>query len=213
MLQNQHDLTGGTGNFVPLSEVLHGSAPLPRSLSSKERPRPSNTRSTSRFWRGKDDVIYIITWSDGTSGQVWARNLLHSGHPVMPDAAQLLRSKNFHPTSDMVRMVAILKGKHVRGRHTIPDIRRAFRTHSLETPHPEIACLLRAQLTGQHLDAMGLSHIVVAHAPIVGHSHQLVLGEEKLYVCNTHDPVDLGQQAPGVAFVVWEHASPLSLAA
>ena len=212
MLQHQHDFSGNADHSASLGDVLHGTAQLPRSLSSRERTRHGGIQM-SRFWREKDDVIYLLTWSNGTSGQAWSRHLVQGGHPVMPDAGQMLRSKSFHPTNEIVRMVAILKGKYLVGRHKIPEVQRAFRAHPLVAPHPEVACLLRSQLTGQHLQAMGLSHIVVAHEPLPGHSHRLVLGQENLFVCNTNDPVDLGQQRPGIAFIASEHASPLSLAA
>lgn len=214
MLQHQHDFDQSGESTASLGDVLGGRAPLQRSLTRKRPSSRHLVAHPSGIWREKDDVVYVLVgMSDKTGGAAWVRRLKLEQYEVREAAEKLLSSTSFHPTSDMVRLVAILKGRHVLGRHTIAEVQEAFRKHSLALPHPETACLLRMRLTAKHFEEIGLSHIVVAHAPFPGQRKRLVLGPDDLHVCETHDPIDLGHQKPGVAFIAWEYASPLSIAA
>jgi hypothetical protein len=110
-------------------------------------------------------------------------------------------------------MITIVTGKHVTGHRTIPEVQGAFSMHSLGLPQPEVGCLLRSQLAPKHLAAMGLTHILLAHPACPERQGRLVLSASDLDMRDRNEPIDRGGEKPGIAFVAWEHACPLLLAA
>lgn len=208
----EQGLGEGSNTRTSFADIIVGRAPLQNSLSARNAlPRILQMR---HFWEVRDDVIYFSTLgSVGTRASSWANHLTHAGHEVLHSAKTVLRRSPFHATQGVVRMVAILKGRHVLCRGTVPEVQASFRKHPIAPLHPEVACLMREQLKPAHMEAMKLSHIVVAHEPVGALRQRFVLGANSLSVCGAHDPVDLGQQAPGVAFLVDEYAFALPLAA
>ncbi len=157
--------------------------------------------SLPRPWRERSGVFYLPLWSDSMKGRDWSRRLKQLGREVQPGARKVLEDSGFETTVNIFRIIAILTA-----RHKSSPLRDIFKT-----PPAEVGCLLREQLLARHLRLMHLSHVVIAHKPIQG--NLLVIRENELTTCHERDPVDLGQQAYGIAYMVHEVAIPIAAVA
>ena len=70
------------------------------------------SRPTCRF-REKDGVIYLTVTSDGTTGEDWIKILGENN--LSKYAKEVLRSKDFQPTTGVIYQVKVLKGFYLIG--------------------------------------------------------------------------------------------------
>lgn len=118
-------------------------------------------------WREEDGVIYFTLTSDGTTGPEWIKRTKMSDNRLTDRAEQVLNSSEFVPTNGVMYRVAVLKGVLFSGsERTTRNIRTEAIRRGLETPNPELACLIRDALTDKELDAMGLWGVLCMHEPI-----------------------------------------------
>lgn len=122
---------------------------------------------TTRSWREENGVIYFSVTSDGTTGKEWIKFLEGSGFRVGDYAKQVLRSKDFKPTSGVTTEVAVLKGALFTDEYrTTSNICADSDKRKLKKPNAELACLIRVKFTDDEIKAMGLTWIVAMHEPI-----------------------------------------------
>lgn len=158
----------------PASTKLGDAERAPELLQS-ERVDPEPCR-----WHEKDGIIYVSVVSDGTTGAQWITRLKKRGITVSTDAENMLLSTAFIPTNGKTHKIAILKNAHSFFKNkalSSTNIYAAARHRNLTKPNAEVACLLRAQVTHENMEAMGVKWIVVMHEHInVLHSDRNLLG-------------------------------------
>lgn len=122
---------------------------------------------TTRSWREEDGVIYFSVTSDGATGEQWISHLERHGFRVGEYAKQVLRSKDFKPTSGVTTEVAVLKGMLFSDNDRITSkIRAEANKRKFKKPNAELACLIRVKFTDDEIKAMGLARTVAMHEPI-----------------------------------------------
>jgi hypothetical protein len=127
------------------------------------------------------DLFYIEAVSDGTTGEQWIVRLEWIGYRVSEYAKELLRSEDFVPTSGKTYRIAVLPGRLFSDYdRTTSNIREEAVRRGLETPNPEVACLLRVLLSNYDIEAMGLRKIAVMHERVEdSHGRQAFLGLDR----------------------------------
>jgi hypothetical protein len=120
-------------------------------------------------WLEKDDVIYLKVTSDGTSGPNWIERLEKQGFKLDKYAKDLLWSKDFKATTNIVYTIAVLKGNlFIDSGRITKKIRSEAKRRNLVTPNPEVACLIREMFSDAEIAAMRLDWIAVFHRSIKG---------------------------------------------
>lgn len=119
-------------------------------------------------WSEQDGVItFTLPATDGTTGEQWITRTEKKGNRVGDYAKQLLRSRDFKPTTGVVYTVKVLKGELFSDSDRITkNIRAKAKEMKLGQLNAEAACLIRENFTDEELEAMGLWYIVVMHEPI-----------------------------------------------
>lgn len=119
-------------------------------------------------WTEENGVItFTLPATDGTTGQEWITRTEKKGNRIGDFAKQLLLSADFKPTTGVVYTVKVLKGKLFSDDDRITGkIREEAKTRKLQTPNPEMACLIRENFSDEELKEMGLWYISVMHEPI-----------------------------------------------
>lgn len=122
----------------------------------------------NKRWIEKDGVItFTLPPTDGTTGEQWITRTEEKGNHVGDYAKQLLRSKDFKPTTGKVYQVQVLKGElFSNDNRSTKNIRAKAKKHKLITPNAEMACLIRENFSGEELEEMGLTWLVIMHEPI-----------------------------------------------
>lgn len=172
-----------------------------------------------RSWFEENGIIYFNVTSDGTSGEEWINCLERQGCNLDDGAKDILRSKDFHPTSGVTYEVAILKSKFHKngwieytswgqdGERRTNKIRKEAEGRQLITPNSEIACLIRKNFSDEEIKTMGISHIMTMHKPIKYGNNPSFLGVSlnhggcRLYSLE-HDPEYPWSDEVGFAFIV-----------
>ena len=120
-----------------------------------------------RSWHEEDGVIYFSVTSDGTTGEDWIKRLEGNGFRMGDYVKQVLRSRDFKPTSGVTTEVVVLKGKLLNGSNrTTKKILAEADKRKFEKPSAEVACLIREAFTDEEITAIGLALIVTMHEPI-----------------------------------------------
>ena len=120
-----------------------------------------------RAWREQDGIIRFSVTSDGTTGEGWITRLESKGNKVSPYAKQVLRSTAFQPTNGVTTEIAVMKGSLFTDDDRITSkIRAKAKEYQFQTPHAEVACLIREMFTDEEIKEMGLTWIVTMHEPI-----------------------------------------------
>jgi len=143
---DENVMQGWVDNPKGLQQVLRGALCPPR-------------------FREKDGVIYLTVTSDGTTGEDWITCLGENN--LSKYAKDVLRSKDFQPTTGVVYEIAILKGMLFNDSDRITSkIRANAEGRGWAKPHAEVACLIRKNFTNEEIEAMGLIWIITMHEPI-----------------------------------------------
>lgn len=117
-----------------------------------------------RKWCEQDGIIYFSVTSDGTTGEEWIRRLEKNGFRISDYAKNVLRSKDFKPSSGVTTQIVVLKSMLWNGNDRITkNIRAKALELGLATPNAEVACLIRDNFSDKEIKAMGLWWIVVMH--------------------------------------------------
>lgn len=149
-----------------------------------------------REWREEDGVIYFDVVSNGMTGEEWITRLDPKGRGLSGYAKSVLRSKDFKPTSGITYRVAVLKGTLFSDRERITkNIRAVAKGRKFETPHAEVACLIRDKFSDEDIEAMGLWWVITMHDPIKDSDGDLdLLGagrDDSYYSLYAYDGLDL----------------------
>ena len=122
----------------------------------------------AKRWREQDGVIYFtLPPTDGTTGPEWIKRLEKKNFRLSQWATDVLKSKDFKPTTGVVNEVAVLKGMlFENSNRTTKNIRAEADKRKLNKPNAEVACLIRENFSNEEIEAMGLWYIVAMHDPI-----------------------------------------------
>jgi len=131
------------------------------SISVSAEPEPF------RKWREQDGVIYFSVTSNGKTGEGWIKYLEGKKFLVGEDAKNVLRSKDFKPTSGVTTEIAVLKDAlSANDVRTTNNVRADAERRKFTKPNAEISCLIREKFMDEEIEAMGLWAIVAMHDPI-----------------------------------------------
>jgi hypothetical protein len=160
------------------------------------------------IWYEKDGIIYFTLTSDGTTGIEWIERLENKGFKIGSYAKSMLQSNNFSPTKDTVYSIAILKGLIFNDENrTTNKINTEAHKRNLKNPNPEIACLIRENISDEEIEAMGIQWIVVMHDPIKDPAggpglFRIISGDDGYWLRACSDTPDRGWGAGnGFAFI------------
>lgn len=121
----------------------------------------------TRSWREKDGVIYFSVTSDGTTGEDMINRYKRKYFRVGDYAKQVLRSRDFKPTSGVTTEVAVLKGMLFEDNNRImKKICAEADKRKLSKPNAELAYLIRMKFKDEEIEEMGLSCIIAMHESI-----------------------------------------------
>lgn len=115
-------------------------------------------------WREECGIIYLAVTSDGTTGPQWIERLRKIGFNVSSYAQDVLRSKDFLPTTNITYQIAVLKGARFKDNdRTVRNIRNEAKRRHFNIPNAEIACLIREKFSDENIETMGFYWIVAMH--------------------------------------------------
>ena len=162
-----------------------------------------------RAWREQEGIVYFSITSNGRTGEQWITYFESKGINLAQYEKDVLRSKDFKPTSGITTEIAVLKGSLFTDKNrVISKIRDAASERKLTRPNPEVAGLIREMFTDEEIEVMGLSSIYVMHEPIEDcYGNSLLLGASRsiggrwLHACYGN-PDSRRNHDDGFAFVV-----------
>lgn len=110
----------------------------------------------------------------GLTGQEWLERLEKKKYNIGYYTKDILLSKDWKPLEkDVEQEIAIIT---ISNTQTTNEIKNMAKELKYEMPHPEIACLIRENISDKEIQEMGLWYIVTMHEPIkdsVGVPHLL----------------------------------------
>jgi hypothetical protein len=111
----------------------------------------------AKRWREQDGVIYFtLPPTDGTTGPEWIKRLEKKNFRLSQWATDVLKSKDFKPTTGVVNEVAVLKGMlFENSNRTTKNIRAEADKRKLNKPNAEVACLIRENFSNEEIEANG----------------------------------------------------------
>jgi hypothetical protein len=116
---------------------------------------------------GEDGRHRLPVVSDGTGGPDWIERLRDQSFSVMVSAEGLLRSVDFQSVGPDGSQAVVLKmPEQLLGRWSLKAARDLAEQLGFSTPQPEVACLMREQVSDDDVRDMGLRCMLVAHQPM-----------------------------------------------
>lgn len=111
--------------------------------------------------------IHFLLTSSGLSPEQWKRHLEARGLRIGDRACAVLFGAHEMPTfGKSYHVVVCFNTKLSPQDRTTADIRNHAKIMRWETPHWEVACLIRDAFTDQQLEEMGLWYVAALHEPI-----------------------------------------------
>lgn len=100
----------------------------------------------------------------GLTGQEWLERLEKKKYNIGYYTKDILLSKDWKPLEkDVEQEIAIIT---ISNTQTTNEIKNMAKELKYEMPHPEIACLIRENISDKEIQEMGLWYIVTMHEPI-----------------------------------------------
>jgi len=112
--------------------------------------------------------IHFTVTSNGMSPQQWVRHLKRRGFRLSDWARNVLCYATEDPTKDVTYHVVVRPGGNLAASdRVVCRIREHAKNQGWQTPHWEVACLIRDTFSDQEIQKMGLWWIVAMHEPII----------------------------------------------
>ena len=197
-------------NFCAVTLLRTGKAKLVEVSENGSEGAVIPTAPTLVEWTtDAEGNIHFTLTSNGFTREQWEKHLESRGFRLSDWAHNMLRRASNAPTNGVVYHIVVRPGSKIAFRDRITKkIRAHAADNGWNTPHWEVACLIRDTFPDEQLEKMGLWWIVTMHEPITdsdGDPHLLGSdrrGDGRWLNANYDGPDDGWNVYGGFAFVV-----------
>ena len=197
-------------NFRAVTLLRTGKAKLVEVPENGSEGQGLPTAPTPVEWvvDGDGNIHFTVT-SNGMTREQWEKHLESRGFRLSGWARNVLRRASETPTNGVTYHIVVRSGSKIT---SCDRVTKKIRAHAAEkgwnTPHWEVACLIRDTFSDEQLEEMGLWWIVTMHEPITDsdgdprllHSNRYGVGRWLLAFYDRPD--DGWDDRGGFAFVV-----------